>query len=144
MFFNSWEDMLLLRARIVMRMEFTKERRVIVSDVIARILIPLRIQITGRPDFLRIVIHVIGPQIQHGKGRTSIIILYFRFQEDTQQRLAHRVIRVVCTKERRASVMDVTGRIMIQRAIQTIANLDFQRIAILVISLRIRIAIVRI
>jgi hypothetical protein len=144
MCFSSWEDMLLLLAQTAMRMEFTKARRVIVSDVIARIMIPLKIQITGKPDFPPIVIRVTEQQIQRGKARTSITIVYFHFPADIQLPLVHRVTRVVYIKERRANVMDVTGRIMMQHEIRTIGNPDFQRTAIAVIDFRIQIGIARI
>jgi hypothetical protein len=125
-------------------MEFSKVRRVIVLDVIARIMIPLKIQITGRLDFLPIVSRVTEQRIQRGKVRTSITIAYSHFQEDIQLLLVHLVTRAVYIKERRASVMDVTARIMIQQEIQTIGNPDFQQTAIVAIDFRILIGIVRI
>jgi hypothetical protein len=125
-------------------MEFTKEHRGIVLDVIARIMIPRKIQITGRLDFPLIVNHVIEQQTQRGKVRTSITTVCFHFQEGIPLLHVHHVTKAVCIKERRGNVMDVTARIMIQHEIQTIGNRDFQQIAIAVIDFRIRIGIARI
>jgi hypothetical protein len=141
MCFHLLEDMLLHHAQTAMRMGCIKAHRVIVSDAIARIMTPLKIQITGKPDFPPIVIPVIGQQIQHGKVRISITTVYSHFQADILRPLVHRVTRAVYIKERRANVMDVTGRIMMQHEIRTIANPDFQRTAIAVIDFRIRIGI---
>ena len=133
-----------LHAQAAIRMEFSKERRVIVSDVIDRILTPLKIQITGRLDFLRIVIRVTDQQIQVGKVQTLITTVYFHFPAGIRLLHVHPVIRVVCTKELRAKFTVATGRIMIQHEIQTIGNPDFQRTAIAVINFQIRIGIARI
>jgi hypothetical protein len=131
-------------ALVATRMEFTKAHRGIASDAIARIMIPPKIQITDRLDFLRIVIRVINQRIQVFAARVLIIVVSFRFQEDIQLLRVHRVIRAAFTKERRVNVMDVTVRITMQLEIQTIDNPDFQRIAIAVIDFQIQIGIVRI
>ena len=134
----------LLHASIVIRMEFTKARRVIASGVIGRISIPHKIQITGKLDFLPIVIRVIDLRIQRGKVRTSITTACFHFQEGIQLLHVHPVIRAVYIKEHRANVMDVIGKIMMQHEIRIIGNPDFQRTAIAVTNFLIRIGIARI
>lgn len=136
------EDTAPLHALAATRMEFTKAHRVIASDAIGRIMIPPKIQITDRLDFLRIVIRVINQLIPVFAARDLIIVVCFRFLEDTQLLRVHRVIRAVFTKEHRVNVMDVTVRIMMQLEIQTIGNPDFLRIAIAVIDFQIQIGIV--
>jgi hypothetical protein len=142
LYFHLLDVMLLHRVHHVIRMEFTKERRVIVMDVIARIMIQPKIQTIGNPDSQHNAIAVINLRILIGTGLRLITISSSDSLAGTLQFPANRAIEMAYLKERRLIATDVIVLITIRRAIQIIDKPDSPRIVKHVIRLLILIGIV--